>query len=346
IVFDQDAAGPGGTDMLSLLILLQAPDVQVLGVTVVTGDAWRDEEVQHALRLLELVGRSDIPVVPGAAFPLVRSQKWTEQWESLYGKVDYKGAWNPRGHGPYEIPSMPEGNPSTKAANEDAAYFLIRTVHEHPHEITIYEGGPMTNLALALAIDPHFAELAQGLVFMGGSIDPKSDDPEFATNPRREFNLWFDPEAAHIVLRARWAFITCTSVDVSLETKFSDAMFEQIAKVQTPAAQYIARFSKPDHSYMWDELAAAAFIDSSYITNIKKFYMDVNLDRGANYGDTIAWGDREKPADFEMQPVNVQLDVDMKKFGDFFVKLMTSPTPGARNPLMLKSPAEGGPPAH
>jgi len=343
VIFDQDAAGPGGTDMLSLLVLLQAPDVQVLGVTVVTGDAWRDEEVQHALRLLELVGRSDIPVVPGAAFPLVRTQKWTAEWETLYGKIAYKGAWNLGGHGAHEIPAMREGAPSTKASPEDAAHFLIRMVHAHPHEVTIYEGGPMTNLALAQTIDPQFAELAKALVFMGGSISPKTDDPEFITNPRREFNLWFDPEAAHIVLGAHWASVTCTSVDVSIETKFSDAMFEAISKVQTPAAQYIARYSRPDHSYMWDELAAAAWVDGSYITNTKKFFLDVNLDRGANYGDTLAWGAKDRP-DLEPEPATVQMDVDMKRFGEFFVKLMTGATPGAHNALMLELASAGGPP--
>src|ERR1700731_1184516 len=91
VVIDQDAAGPAGTDMMSILVLLQSPNVETLGITVVTGDAWRDEEVAHTLRLLELIGRTDIPVVPGAAFPLVRTQQATELWEQQYGKIVYKG---------------------------------------------------------------------------------------------------------------------------------------------------------------------------------------------------------------------------------------------------------------
>jgi inosine-uridine nucleoside N-ribohydrolase len=94
---------------------------------------------------------------------------------------------------------------------------------------------------------------------------------------------------------------------------------------------------------MWDELAAAAWVDGSYITSAKKYFMDVSLDRGASYGDVVIWSDRVKP-DLDVQSVNVQIDVDMKKFGDFFVKLMTGPTAGAHNPLMLKEPADGGPP--
>src|SRR6201996_3781338 len=70
VIADQDASGPGGSDMMSLLVFLQSPDVHLLGITVVTGDSWRDEEVAHALRLVESVGRTDVRVYPGAAFPL------------------------------------------------------------------------------------------------------------------------------------------------------------------------------------------------------------------------------------------------------------------------------------
>ena len=77
VIADQDASGPGGSDMLSLLVFLQSPDVRLLGITVVTGDDWRDIEVRHALRLLEIVGRTDVKVYPGAAFPLIRSVEST-----------------------------------------------------------------------------------------------------------------------------------------------------------------------------------------------------------------------------------------------------------------------------
>src|SRR5947209_12993337 len=87
VIVDQDAGGPAGTDQQSILVFIQAPNVEVLGITVVTGDAWRDEEVAHTLRTLELIGRTNIPVVPGAAFPLVRTQKGTEVGEQLYGKI-------------------------------------------------------------------------------------------------------------------------------------------------------------------------------------------------------------------------------------------------------------------
>ena len=143
VIIDQDCAGPGGTDMQALLTLINSPLTDVLGITVVTGDAWRDEEVQHALRLLEIIGRTDIPVLPGAVFPIVNSKEAVAEWEKKYGKVTYQGAWNFGNpvHGPWEVPPMLEGTPTVKAANEDAAHFLVRMVHEYPHEVTIYEGG-------------------------------------------------------------------------------------------------------------------------------------------------------------------------------------------------------------
>ena len=102
-------------------------------------------------------------------------------------------------------------------------------VHKFPNQVTIYEGGPMTNLALAISIDPEFARLAKELVFMGGSFNPRTDDPEFINTPTHEFNLWFDPEAAHIVLRAPWKKIVCTTVDISVKTRLTSDLIERIS---------------------------------------------------------------------------------------------------------------------
>src|SRR5271167_5040207 len=77
VIIDQDTSGPGGSNIMSMLVLLQSPQVEVLGITVVTGNAWRDDEARHALRMLELIGRSDVPVALGAVFPLVRTQEET-----------------------------------------------------------------------------------------------------------------------------------------------------------------------------------------------------------------------------------------------------------------------------
>ncbi len=93
VLIDQDGSGPGGSDQMAMLALLQSPDVQVLGITMVTGDAWRDEETLHTLRMLELTGHTDVPVARGAVFPLVRTQEQTRLEEALDGKVAWLGAW-------------------------------------------------------------------------------------------------------------------------------------------------------------------------------------------------------------------------------------------------------------
>src|SRR5579863_4883165 len=126
VIIDQDARGPATTDQQAILALIQSPQTEVLGITVVTGDQWRDEEVAHTLRMLELIGRTDIPVVPGAVFPIDNSKEFIARWEKLYGKVVYQGAWNwGKVHGPWVVPPLAEGEPTIKPASEDAAHFMI-----------------------------------------------------------------------------------------------------------------------------------------------------------------------------------------------------------------------------
>jgi inosine-uridine nucleoside N-ribohydrolase len=341
VVIDQDAMGPAGTDMNSILVFLQSPNVNVLGITVVTGDGWRNEEVAHTLRLLELVGRADVPVVPGIDRPMIRTKQWTNLWEQMYGKVLYQGAWtSPRSSkNADEVPKLAEGNPTTKAATEDAAHFMIRMVHKYPHQVTIYAAGPMTNIAAAILCDPEFASLAQEFVIMGGSLNPHTDDPEYLDSPRHEFNLWFDPEASSITLHAPWPKISVTTVDVSIETHLTAEMLSEIGKSHEPAAQYIARFTRKPGEYLWDELAAAAWLDPSLITRERYVYMDVSVERGISYGDTLVWTDRDKPS-VSLQKAHVQMDVDWPKFQKMFVGLMSAPTPNAHDPQM-SHPAGG-----
>jgi purine nucleosidase len=332
VIIDQDAAGPGGTDQMSMMVLLQSPQADVLGITVVTGDAWVPEEVQHTLRMLELIHRTDVPVVPGAIFPLVRTRQELALQQKLYGTFPWYGAWDGLApanahrhpyHDPYEVPKLVEGDPSIKPSTEDAAHFLVRQVHAHPHQVTIYAAGPLTNIALAISLDPHFAELTQGIVIMGGSLSPQTNDPEFANNPRHEFNFWFDPEASHITLRAHWPRIDLTTVDISIKTRFTKAMLDEIASSPNPAAKYLATYTA-GFSYSWDELAAAAWLDPAIITKEKELYIDVDLNRGPFYGDTLSWTAENKP-ELDLQLVHVQTDLDLTRFNKLFIDLMKAP---------------------
>ncbi len=339
VIVDEDGAGPGGTGQMAMLALLQSPHVQVLGITIVTGDAWRDEETLHTLRMLELTGHSDVPVARGAVFPLIRTQEQTQIETALDGKATWLGAWEPAApppnsnsanlvsparlqpRGPYEIPPMPEGLPAAKPIDEDAAHFLIRQVRAHPHQVTIFAAGPLTNIALAVSIDPEFASLTKGIALMGGSLNPQTSDPEFAADPRHEFNFWFDPEAAHIVLHADWPRIDVTTADVSLKAPFTQPMLDAIAKSQAPAARYIAAWSGPQ-SYMWDELAACALLDPAIVTKEETLYMDVDLSHGPSYGDTLTWPENLKPQT-AVRLVHAQMDLDLPRFQREFVGLMT-----------------------
>jgi len=328
VVIDQDGSGPGGSNQMAMMVLLESPKVKVLGITMVSGNAWEPEEVQHTLRMLELIGRTDVPVAAGAVYPLVRTEEETMLEKPLIGSFEWYGAWGDLGaktgevpyHAAYVVPAMVEGAPATKAIGEDAAHFLVRQVREHPHQVTIYAGGPLTNIALAISIDPQFAELAEGIVIMGGSLAPGGDDPEYATHPRHEFNFWFDPEAAHIVLRAAWKRIDLTTVDISVKTFFTKEMLAEISKSKSPAAEYLAKYTH-DNYYMWDELAAAAWIDPAIITKEETLYVDVDVTRGVNYGDTLSWTAANKPK-YTLQPVHVWVDLDKKRFDGMFVELM------------------------
>jgi len=327
VIINEDCSGPGGSNMQTVILLLQSPKVEVLGITIVSGDQWRDEEVAHTLRLLEIMGRTEVPVMLGAASPLVNTREQALIWEVRYGKLSYSGAWDKRWyHEASVVPPMSEGQPTIKPAAEDAIHFLLRMVHQYPNEVTIYEGGPMTNLALATTIDPQFPQLAEELVFMGGSLNPESDNPEFINNPRHEFNFWFDPEAAYIVLRAPWKKIVCTPTDISIKARLTPEAAKKIGSAGTPIARYVAKYYQPGdgNDYMWDELAAAAWIDPSIITKKETRFMSVDIDHGAGYGNTLTWHANDKPK-ITVQPVEIQFDLDFGKFLDMFSSLMTKP---------------------
>src|SRR5438046_6875644 len=274
VIVDQDARGPGTSDQQAILVFLQSDKFDVLGITTVSGDQWVKEETQHVLRLLEIAGRADVPVYEGAEFPLLNSKEESERWEALYGKFEYKGCWTEHFaanrstvydepyHPPDVVPPMKEGEPHIKAAPGTAAEFIIKMVHKYPGEVVLWAGGPLTNYALALKLDPEVATLAKEFVLMGGGLyaDKGAIDPG-ALDARREFNWWFDPEAAQIVLRAPWRKMTITPIDISVKTRFTTEMTAAISKVDTAVTRYLDKYSLP--GYSWDEIAGAALIDPS-----------------------------------------------------------------------------------
>ena len=341
VIIDQDAFGPAGSDMQSILMLLQDKDVDLLGICVVTGDGWRDEEVSHTLRLLEIAHRTDIPVLPGAVFPLLNTRARTLAWERLYGSYFYDGAymshwpsentvdWTPlHPTRPYWVPPLPEGEPSIHASRESAADFMLRMVHEHPHQVTIITAGPMTDLALAAKLDPQFASLARQLVFMGGSFNPQPADTPFAganyDTPRSEFNLMFDPEAASIVLHQPWPKITEVPVDATNPTLMSPALLRQVAAGKAPFDHYLGRFGQ---AYpLWDEAAVAVWLDPSLIRSSTQRFVDIDTSFTADYGATLSW-DTRLATDPQQTPVDVALTLDVPKLDSLVVRLLSAAHP-------------------
>lgn len=337
VFIDQDGA-PLGTDMVSTLAMLQSPDVEVLGIAVTAGDAWVKAGTAHMLRMLELTGHGHVPVAQGAAFPLINSRDLTAMWEAQYGEFSYKGAWNPRRyHGPDEVPTPPTGVTSLKPIDLHGALFMIEQIRKYPNEVTLWVGGPFTTVALALGLDPEIATLAKELVLMGAGFNVDRGG-NHRINGRREFNWWWDPEATRIAMSAPWKKITITPVDISVKTSLSDDVKRRLQGSSSKAAQFITTYMPIGQgggggSYMWDEISVLAFLDPSVITKQQDLYVNIDIDHGPGYGQTIFVEDvipgppGEPPQPRKMpswwRVATVQWDLDLPKFYDQFVQLMS-----------------------
>jgi inosine-uridine nucleoside N-ribohydrolase len=113
----------------------------------------------------------------------------------------------------------------------------------------------------------------------------------------------------------------------------TNELIDKIKASNTPSAQYIGKYAhlRGSYNYLWDELASVAWLDPSVITKTEVRYMDVNLDHGAGYGDTLTWSEKDKPQR-EVQPVEVQVDLDTEKFYKLFIQLLSAKTPQADGP--------------
>jgi purine nucleosidase len=362
VIYDQDNSGPFGTDILGTLMMLQAENIDLLGITLVTGDAWMKQEMAFTLRLLEMMGRTEIPVYPGAEFPMVNTK---EEWLlrlQLYGghRLDpWMGAFNRTNGGPDELKPLPP--PYDRLANihaqqDHAARFIIKAVRENPGQVTIYAGGPLTNLALAIALAPDIVPLVPEVVIMGTGFHVFT----------RAFNIFFDPEAGRKVLRAAWPRLSIITVDIAEEVHESDEiapgrrMIEEIAeRAQSPISDLFRMYAvepmrnNPNKRLfrMADEMIAAQVIDSSVFTKSEQMYVDICTTPGPRYGDAMFWPkhwqvppdisghsvsleDRRVFVDarqFYLGPppsaglVNVLLAIDHDRFKKLFVDLMTKP---------------------
>lgn len=337
VIVDQDAfEGPG---LQPILMLIQDPAVEVVGITVVSGDGWVPEEMAMTLRMLELIGRTDIPVVAGAIHPLVNSKERNARREQMYGAKPYKGAWmdewpayntmkRREPHAPHEVPPLPEGMPKTKPYPGSAAEFMLEMTRKYPGEVSIVAMGPVTNLALAQRLDDSFASRVDEVVLEGGSFfSPPIDDDhdEFTMQgvyaPRVSFNMYFDPEAAHIVFSSPWKKLTLVASDANEGIFGTQALLNKATASGKPVAEYVKTIAQPGFP-LWDEVQAAAWAYPSIVTRKTRMAMDIDLMPGANYGGLLTWPEGGGP-DLGEQDVEVVFRVDKDRMEKLFVDLLS-----------------------
>jgi len=345
VIFDEDVDGVIGVNADPLIMLLQAKNIEVMGVTVVTGDGWLKQETADALKILEMEEHSNIPVFMGAELPLVQARDTLLHLTELYGgsRTDpFLGAYSEFGPGPDDVQAPPGGFAKTGAQPGSAAEFIIRTIRAHPRQITLYCGGPLTNVALAISLAPDIVPLTKEVVFMGTS-------PEFQP---KTVNVLYDPHAARIVLHAPWPKITIFSVDICEKVHRTPEMAEAIASGRNApvAALYRDTVVKPYREgkqgqwfRMPDELMAAYLIDPSIVTEVRRYYVDVDLNEGMGYGASSYWDETpkgyndapwpDKPQAGRQKPVpppnarvvNAAWNFDIDRFKKLYLDLMTGP---------------------
>ena len=201
IVIDCD---PGHDDAIALLLALASPELELLGVTTVAGNQSLEKTTANAIRVLELVGRGDVPVAPGAERPLVR-ELVVADW--VHGESGLDG------------PAL--AAPVATPQDVHAVDLIADVVRSSPERITVVPTGPLTNLALFLARHPDLAERLERIVLMGGAI------AEGNVTPAAEFNVWADPEAAARVF-ASGLDVTMIGLDVTHKALFLPAHAERL----------------------------------------------------------------------------------------------------------------------
>lgn len=344
VIADQDSAGPQGTNFLSLLMLLRAPQIDLLGITTISGDQWVSPATVFALWGVELAGRPDVPVIKGVEMPLLNTPREQELREQLFGSYPgWHGSFNPDAPKPDFTWAPPGGYPKLKPRPGRAADFIVDTVRANPDQVVLYCAGPLTNIALAIAMDPGIVPLTKAIYIMGGS-----------SGGGPELNWWWDPEAAAMVMRAPWKDIEVTPFEAGAQVWSSEQLMRRVAEAGGPLSNYIRQAyleSKAPAgtslwSMMWDELTVASIIDPSVITRSETMYLDVDITHGPKYGHTVVWKkpsgvpmfmmpysgpDGPQPEKWashlnppaQLHPANVQIDVDKTKFEKMFVDLMS-----------------------
>ena len=291
VIIDTD---PGVDDALALLLAMRSPELKIEGITPVAGNVPLELTLPNALRMVEVAGRTDIPVAAGAKEPLARRLVTAAY---AHGENGLGGAVFPE--------------PKTRAVADPAAEFIRRTVRKYPREITLLTIGPLTNVALALRSDAELAGMVRSLVMMGGSLSGGN------ITPAAEFNVYVDPEAARIVFQSGIP-ITMVGLDVTRKTTLTEEHVRTLEAAQNPVSQAAAKIGRSvlqhnrDQGFlvgpnMHDPLAVASFINPGLL-KYQDYYVDVEtegeLTAGATLGYSPVAGDLRRRPGMEEKGAN------------------------------------------
>jgi inosine-uridine nucleoside N-ribohydrolase len=297
IILDCD---PGHDDAIAIMLALASPEVELVGVTTVAGNQTLDKTTNNALRVLELLGRSDIPVYAGEARPFLRA---------LHTAPDVHGDSGLDG------PDLPQ--PTTLPQHEHAADYLAREITARDGKVTLVPTGPLTNVALML--ERHPGARPERVVLMGGAIG------EGNTTPAAEFNIYVDPEAAQRVFESGLD-VTMIGLDVTHRALITDEHRERlraagkVGKVAAELLDFYARF----HKHRYPDLPGAPLHDPVCIAHIlkpglvetKDAYIEVDCGGEQGRGRTnVDWRGRSASG-----PDNAKVGVDID--GDAFAELV------------------------
>ncbi|MBX5457248.1 MAG: nucleoside hydrolase [Thermogemmatispora sp.] len=302
LILDTD---PGIDDALALLLALASPEVSLEGVTTVSGNVPLEDTTRNALALLALAGRDDIPVAAGAARPLVREPIHAAE---VHGQ---------RGLGRAELTE-----PTSAPVSQPAAVFLCERIKAAPGAITLVAVGPLTNLALAVRLVPEIAQQVREVVIMGGALRVPGN-----ITPAAEFNIYADPEAAHVVFHAGWP-LRLVSLDTTQQVGLTRTQFAPLCRpesrigrcIDAMLAHYFEDFAPRaayERFHLHDPLALAAAFHPELL-EWESVYIDVELSGHQTPGATVAWF-RRRP---ETPPANVlaATAVDVTGFTTFFLE--------------------------
>ena len=269
VIIDTD---PGIDDVAALLLAFASPELEVLGLTTIYGNSSVDACTGNAVRLLRAAGREDIPVYRGAGKPLLRPAN--KGWASHIHGVDGLG-------GIAGLAGSPEA--PLPVSGKHAAQAMVETVMAMPGEVTVLALGRMTNVALALSLEPDMARSVREIVVMGGAVTVPGNVSQVATA-----NLHEDPEAAAILYRSGAPIVqvgldVCNKVTVSLE------QLEAIAGGANPGTQLLAQ--------------ATAHLRDAYIRTGR-----IEPDEGVRYNDMPAVGYAVEPELFALRPALVEIE--------------------------------------